>query len=149
MTCSCRPTAVRLELRSRRVFGQDHLGSRDRPRSLGELVFKRVDERQPACLDHVLGDADGPPDLVVILALDHDAHAGGRAGPGVDDADLVVDQAHLLQPRVVAFEGLPQCAVEGIDRSVSLADRVLEHAVDLELDRRLGRGLAAGFRAGR
>ena len=58
----------------------------------GELVFKRVAQGQPACLDDVLGDADGSPDGGVVAALDDDAHTGRRAGAGVDDPDLVVDQ---------------------------------------------------------
>ena len=124
--------------------------SRYAARILGELVFERVDQRQPARLDHVFRDADGSPDVVLIFALDHDSHAGGGAGSRVDDPDLVIDQAHLLQARIVPFKGFPQGAVERVDRSVALADRMLEHAVDLELDGRLGRrcGLSArGFRS--
>ena len=38
-----------------------------------------------------------PQTAVVVLALDDDAHARGGAGPGVDDADLVIDQLHLAR----------------------------------------------------
>ena len=67
-----------------------------------------------------------PQTDVVVLALDHDADPGGGAGAGVDHADLVVDEVHLLEPREVPLEGLAQGAVEGVDRAVPLADGVLD-----------------------
>src|SRR4051794_24607317 len=55
-----------------------------------ELVLEGVDQGEPARLDDVLGDADGAPDVVGVLALDDHADPGGGAGAGVDDADLVI-----------------------------------------------------------
>ena len=62
-----------------------------------QLVFKRVDQRHPTGFDDVLADADGAPDCVRVAAFDDHADAGGGAGFGVDDADLVVDQVHVAR----------------------------------------------------
>ena len=91
---------------------------------LEQLVLERVDQGQPARLDDVLADADRAPDVVAVAPLDHDAHPGGRPGPGVDDAHLVIDQLHLRQARVERLQRLAQRAVEGVHRAVAFADRV-------------------------
>src|SRR5262249_39094676 len=108
---------------------------------LQELVLEGVGQRQPARLDHVLRDADGAPDVLVVLALNDYAHPRRRPRTGVDRPDLVIDQMHLLKAGEVAFERLPQGAVEGVDGAVPLADGVLRSVADLQLDRRLRRGV--------
>ena len=111
------------------------------PRIPGKLVLEGVDEGQPARLDHVLGNAHRPPHRRLISGFDHDAHPRGRARAGVDHADLVINQVHFLEARVVPLQGLAQGAVEGVDRSIALADGVLETLADLELDGGLGERL--------
>ena len=64
-----------------------------------QFVLETVDQGNPTCLDDVLIDADGAPDVVFVLALDQDADAGGGGGLGVDDADLVIDQPQLVRGR--------------------------------------------------
>ena len=72
------------------------------------------------------------------LSID-DADAGGGAGLGVDDADLVVDQLHLGQVRKGAVQGLAQGGVEGVDRAVPFGHFVPHLVADAQLDRGLGR----------
>src|SRR5262249_15054812 len=81
-----------------------------------------------------LGDADRPPDVVVVLALDDDADPRGSSGTRVDHADLVVDQVHFLEPRVVPLERLAERTVERVDRPISFAHRVLDDVADLQFD---------------
>src|SRR4051794_2966580 len=109
-----------------------NLGSR----VFGQLVLDGVGQGQPTGLDDVLRDTDSAPDIVSILALDDDADPGGGPGPGVDDADLVVNELHLSESREVPFERLAQGPIEGIDRAVPFADRVLDVVADAELDGR-------------
>ena len=78
--------------------------------------------------------------LVAVAGLDDHADAGGRPGPRVDDADLVVCQAHRRQVRVGGVQGLAQGAVEGVDRAVALSHGVLPCAVDAQFHRGLGHG---------
>ena len=58
---------------------------------LVQLVFHRVDQRLVGGLDDVLGDADGAP-APSGPGLDQDADRAAVPCPGVEDADLVVDQ---------------------------------------------------------
>ena len=67
---------------------------------------------------------------------------GGRRD-AVEDADLVVDQADVVEPRVERPERLAQGGVERVDRAVAVAGGVQDLAVDLDLDGRLGQELAA------
>ncbi len=72
------------------------------------------------------------------LRFDEDAGLGGGAAVAVDDADLVVDEFHLLELRVEADERAAQRGVERVHGAVALG-----HGVDfLAVDRELDRGLA-------
>ena len=62
-----------------------------------EFVLDCVDEGHPAGLDDIFADANGSPNIVVVLAFDHDSDAGRSSGFGVDDANTVVHEMHLLQ----------------------------------------------------
>src|SRR5262245_51041657 len=108
-----------------------------------EFVLDAVHQRQPARLDHVFADADGAPDVLRIAAFDDHAHAGGGPFAGVDDANLVIDKLHLLQPRIGRQECLPQRRVERVDGTVSLAHDMLDLAFHLQFDGRFSLWQAA------
>ena len=62
--------------------------------------------------------------------------AGGRLA--VEDADLVVDQVHLVERGVERAQRLAQRQVERVDRPVAVGGGVQHLAVDLDLDAGLG-----------
>ena len=62
-----------------------------------QLVLDRVDQRLPRRLDDVVGDADRAPGLVAVARGDQHARFGAGALGLVQDADLVVEERHLLQ----------------------------------------------------
>src|SRR5713101_7293723 len=108
-----------------------------------ELVLDGIDERLPGSFDDVVGHPDGAPRLVPVAGRDEHAGLGCRPLRLVEDAHLVVQQAHLAEVRVELLEGLAERVVERVDRPVAGGGRVLGHALDLEPDRRFGHGLAA------
>ena len=63
-----------------------------------------------------------------------------RGGPGitVEDADLVIVQAHVVERRKPRAERFAQRRVERVDRSIARSCCVKQHALHLDLDRRLG-----------
>src|ERR1043165_5546796 len=85
-----------------------------------KLVFDGIDQSEPAGFDDVFTDADGAPDALVVARFDDDADAGRGARFAVDDANFVVDQAHILERRKIAGEGLAHRGIKGVDRAVAL-----------------------------
>src|SRR5262249_39833202 len=81
-----------------------------RHRALTEqLVGDAVVQRAERSVDDVGGDADRAPALAMAVgALDH--HPRDRTGAGVrrEDADLVVDQPHVLELRIDREQRLAQ-----------------------------------------
>ena len=59
-----------------------------------------------------------PQTSSLVAAFDDHADAGGGAGFGVDDPDLVVDQLHVAKVREMPVQGLAQGGVEGVHRAV-------------------------------
>ena len=106
--------------------------------------LKRVDERLPGGLDHVLGDPDGAPHALAVGGVEQ--HPRDRVGPLrlVEDPDLEVDELDLGELRVDLDERLAQRTVERVDRTVALGCAHEALAVDPDLDRRLGLDAAVG-----
>ena len=93
-------------------------------------------------LRSVFADPHGRPNVAFLAAFDHDPHAGGRGGLGIDHADFIVDQVHFGQIGKRAVERLADRCVESVDRAVALGHLVADLVADAELDRRFGRRLA-------
>src|SRR4029453_17634369 len=70
-----------------------------------EAVVDAVGEGLPGGGDDVVGDADGGPFGVGVGGGDQDAGDGAGAGAAVEDADLVVDQADVLELGVAGGQG--------------------------------------------
>ncbi len=68
-----------------------------------------------------------------------DEHPGDRVGPGglVEDAHLVVVEAHVGDLREARHQRLAQRQVEGVDRAVALGGGVMDLVADAHLDRAL------------
>ena len=65
---------------------------------------------------------------------------------GVDHANLVINQVHIVDVRVEVFQRFSQGVIECINRAVAFADDVLDFVTYFQLDCRLGDKLAAvGF----
>src|SRR5437867_4770509 len=106
-----------------------------------KLVLDRVDQRLPRRLDDVVRDADGAPRLLAVPGGDQDARLRRRALRLVEDAHLVVEQAHRLEAGIELLEGLPQGVVERVDRPVAGGRGVLQDAFHANAHRRLGHRL--------
>ena len=104
------------------------------------LVLEAVDQGQPAGSDDVVGDADRPPRRLAIGGNDEHAGAGGGSTGAIDDADFVIGQPDVVDPRVEWPESLAQSCIKGVDRAVSLLDSIFRHAANLDFDRSLASG---------
>src|SRR5438093_3457743 len=101
-----------------------------------ELVLDGVHEGLPGGLDDIVGHPHRAPRLVAIAGGDEHAGLGRRALALVENADLVVEEAHLAQVRVEVLEGLAEGMVESIDGAVAGGRGVLGDAAHLEPHRR-------------
>src|SRR5665213_105095 len=112
---------------------------------LNQMIFIRIDQRLPACVDDILADADGAEDFAgavgaLATAFDHHAHAGGGLVLGVDHAHLVINQMNPVDRGVVRLERAAQGAVQRVHRAIPLGHPVLGLTVHAQLDRRLRNG---------
>ena len=69
---------------------------------MDQRALEAVDQRLQAGFDDVLVDADGAPLGHAVAGLDEHARVAAVPVRRVDDADLVVGQADLLQMRIEA-----------------------------------------------
>src|SRR5215831_4743751 len=69
-----------------------------------ELVLDGVDQGLPGRFDDVVGHAHRAPRLVAVAGGDEHAGPGSGALALVEDANLVVEQAHLAQARIEVLE---------------------------------------------
>ena len=95
-----------------------------------EAVGDAVGEGFPGGGDDVVGDADGGPFGVGVGGGDQDPGDGAGAGAAVEDADLEVDQADVLELGVAGGQGAAEGLVEGVDGTDALADGQDPLAVD-------------------
>src|SRR5713226_2030765 len=110
-----------------------------------KLVLNGIDEGLPGGLDDVVGYAHRAPRLVAIARGDEHARLGPRAFALVEDAHLVVEQAHFSKIRVELLEGFPERMVEGIDGPIARGRRVFGHPLDPEAHRGLGERLGVSL----
>src|SRR5437667_4418445 len=108
-----------------------------------ELVLDGVHEGLPGGLDDVVGHPHRAPCLVAVAGGDEHAGLGRRALALVENADLVVEEAHHAQVRVEVFQSLAEGMVESIDGAVAGGRGVLGDAADFEPHRRLRHRLRA------
>src|SRR4051794_37698377 len=105
--------------------------------------LERVDERVPAGLDHVLGDANRAPRVHAVRRVEQHARHGTRALALVEDADLEVHELDVAQVRVALADRCSERLVERVHRAVALGGAEVALALDPDLDARLGGHLPA------
>src|SRR4029453_12118155 len=103
-----------------------------------EAVVDAVGGGLPGGGGGVGGDADGGPFGLGVGGGDQDAGDGAGAGAAVEDADLVVDQADVLELGVAGAQGAAEGLVEGGGGADALADGQDPLAVDEQADGGLG-----------
>src|SRR5882724_12704746 len=110
-----------------------------------KLVLDGVHEGLPGSLDDIVGHPYRAPCLVTVARGDEHAGLGRGALALVEDADLVVEEAHLAQVGVEVLEGLAERMVERIDGAMARGGGVLGDTLDPEPHRGLGHrlGIAA------
>src|SRR5262250_3409063 len=129
-------TASQLELRP-----SPPAGERERPSALvltlvaAELVLDGVDQGLPGRFDDIVGHAHRSPRLVAVAGGDQHAGPGCGALALVEDANLVVEQAHLAQARIEVLERLSEGVVKSVDGAVARSRGMLGDALDLEAHR--------------
>src|SRR5215472_7541569 len=97
-----------------------------------ELVLDGVDQRLPGGLDDVVGHPYRTPRVVAVAGGDEHARTGGGALALVEDADFVVEQAHLPEARIEVLECLAEGVVERVDGAVARGRGVFGDPLDLE-----------------
>src|SRR5215472_5289043 len=100
-----------------------------------ELVLDGVDQSLPGRFDDVVGYAHRAPRLVAVAGGDQHAGPGSGALALVEDANLVVEQAHLAQARIEVLERFAESVVESVDGAVARGRGMLGDALDLEAHR--------------
>ena len=78
-----------------RISSNNRLGSRfvfDDAVIFEQLIFNRIDERQPTGFDDIVGNTDRSPVLLPVTAHDEDSRLRRRSRVTVDDPDLVIGQ---------------------------------------------------------
>ena len=84
--------------------------------------------------DDVRVRAGGDPGAGLVPGLDDHPRARARWPLAVEDADLVVDEVHVVERGVERAQRLAQRQVERVDRPVAVGRGVEHLAVDLDLD---------------
>src|SRR3954469_11907806 len=106
--------------RGSRGGGRGPAGARGLAAAGQHAGLERVDERLPARLDHVLGDADRAPRVDAVGGVEQHARDGAGALPLVQDADLEVDELDVAEVRVGLADGLAERLVERVHGAVAL-----------------------------
>src|SRR5713101_5245234 len=86
---------------------------------LVQLVFDRVNQRLPARFDDVARKPDRAPSALAVGRFYQHAHSRFGAGAVVEHTDLVVDQLHRFEVRIVRHQRLPERRVERVDRPIA------------------------------
>src|SRR5690606_15780971 len=73
-----------------------------------ESVDERVEQRLPRRLDDVLADADGGPRGLAVGRVEQHAGDRARAGTGVEDPDLEVDEVEVGELGEARTDGSPE-----------------------------------------
>src|SRR5262245_18826600 len=94
-----------------------------------ELGVDGRDEGPPGSPDDVVGRPHGAPRPVAVAGGHEHAGPGRRALALVEDAHLVVEQAHLAEARIEVLERLAQGMVEGVHGAVARGRGVLGDAL--------------------
>src|SRR5713226_2943307 len=102
-----------------------------------DRVLQRIDQREQRGFDDVARTPHGGPPLCPYARLDEHTGRGGGPGVAVEDAHLVIVEAHLVERRKRGTERFAQGRVEGVHGAVAGRGRVVQVAADVDLDRRL------------
>src|ERR1700716_3385719 len=98
-------------------------------------VFEGVEERGERGLDDVARAADRRPPPRSLAGIDEHARRRRGAGSAIEDAPLVLVQADAAQAWELRAQGLSERGVECVHRTIARGGRVINGAVDLNLDR--------------
>src|SRR5512133_1869538 len=109
-----------------------------------EFEADGIDQGFPTGFDYVLTDAHGAPTAAMGAPLDQHADVGGGAFVGVEDADLVIGQAHVGDLRIELGEAVAQADVERVEGAVAGFGGGVDIVLRLERDGGGGNGTARG-----
>ena len=101
---------------------------------MNQLVLDRSDQCIQTCFDDVHRYTDGGPELLAVGRFDQYTDLRCCTVPAVKYTHLVVGQVYCLQNRIKPLQRLSECAVQCVDRTVSLRCGHLGLTIDHHLD---------------